>query len=179
MTQAITAAYTSRNAAERGVEELAKLGFSRDDISLFMSGPAREIHIGGAPPWPDRNEATANFAIGGMLGAVLGSLAAVASLSIPGGLFVAGPVGAAVTGAAAGGAGGGVFGVLVGAGIREEEAAVYQQEIGRDRILVRVTALDHGLAARVRSIFEATEGRVLTPTPSSSPSVRSNNVRLH
>jgi hypothetical protein len=172
MTQAITAAYMSKNAVERGVEKLRELGFSKDDISLFMSGPARELHIAGAPPWTYRNEASADFAIGGMLGAVLGGLAAVASLSIPGGLFVAGPVGAAVAGAAAGGAGGGVFGVLVGAGILEEEAAVYQQEIGRDRILVRVTALNHGLAARVRSIFESTEGRVLTPAPTSSPSVR-------
>lgn len=174
MSQAITAAYMSKNAIERGVEKLEELGFSKDDISLFMSGPARELQIGGAPPWTGRNEATADFAIGGMLGAVLGSLAAVASLSIPGGLFVAGPVGAAVTGAAAGGAGGGVFGVLVGAGIREDEASVYQQEIGRDRILVRVTALDDGLAARVRSIFEATEGRVLTPVPAYS-----HNVVMH
>lgn len=174
MTQAITAAYISRNAAERGVEELRKLGVCKDDISLFLSGPARELHLGAEPPWMDPNEATANFAIGGLLGAVLGSLTAVATLSIPGGLFVAGPVGAAVAGAAAGGAGGGVFGVLVGAGIREDEARAYQHELGRDHILVRVTATHDASAARLRSIFEATDGRVLTALPSRSP-----NAHLH
>ena len=93
MSQSITAAYMSRNAVERGLEQLEKLGFSKDDISLFLSGPARELHFGGEPPWRNANEGTAG-AIGGMLGAVLGSLTTVASLSIAGGLFVAGPVGA-------------------------------------------------------------------------------------
>jgi hypothetical protein len=83
-------------------------------------------------------------------------------------------VGAAIAGAAAGGAGGGVFCVLVGAGIREDEAAVYQHELGRDRILLRVTGRGHGMADRVRSIFEATGGRVIAPL-----TFKPSNAHLH
>jgi hypothetical protein len=174
MMTSVTGVYTSRDAAERGLRTLEKLGFRKDEVSLFMSGPARELQFSEWSRPPNDGEATADAATGATLGTALGSLAAVASLSIAGGLFVAGPVGAAVAGAAAGGAGGGLFGVLVGAGIREEEARIYQNELGRDGILIRVTVSDEVTAAIVRSVFETTQGRALGPLSSRPP-----HVQLH
>jgi hypothetical protein len=160
MLRSITGVYTTRDTAERGLRALQELGFRTDDISLFLSGPARELHFPDEPRAANGGAGTADFVNGG--------LTAVASLSIAAGLFVAGPVGAAVTDAAASGADG-MFEVLVSAGLGEDEALMYQVELGRDSILVRVTTRDDDDPTLARHVFESTGGRALNVGPASAP----------
>src|SRR5438132_14223223 len=74
------------------------------------------------------------------IGAVLGWLAGIGSLAIPGvGPFIAaGPIMAALGGAALGGATGGLIGALVGMGIPEREAKVYNDTVRGGGALVSV-----------------------------------------
>src|SRR5689334_7603944 len=84
--------------------------------------------------------ADAGGAIGGTLGAILAALAAVGtSLAIPGlGIVIAGPIAAALAGAGAGGLTGGVIGALVGAGIPEDRAKLYDEDIRKGGIVMGV-----------------------------------------
>ncbi|MGA7929795.1 MAG: hypothetical protein WCA20_27855 [Candidatus Sulfotelmatobacter sp.] len=74
------------------------------------------------------------------LGGVLGWLAGIGALAIPGiGPFIAaGPIVAALAGAGAGGAVGGIAGALVGMGIPEYEAKRYEGRVREGGILLSV-----------------------------------------
>jgi hypothetical protein len=84
--------------------------------------------------------AGAGGAIGGALGAILAGLAAVGtSIPIPGlGIIIAGPIAAALAGAGAGSLTGGVIGALVGAGIPENRAKLYEEDIRNGGIVMGV-----------------------------------------
>src|SRR4029077_7480902 len=79
-------------------------------------------------------------AVGGAVGATLvGIAAAAAALTIPGlGLVIAGPLAGALAGGAAGAATGGLVGFLVGAGIPEERAKLYENDIKNGGIVMGV-----------------------------------------
>ena len=78
--------------------------------------------------------------MGGAVGATLvGIAAAAASLAIPGlGLVIAGPLAGALAGGAAGATTGGLLGLLVGAGIPEERAKVYESDIKSGGVVLGV-----------------------------------------
>jgi hypothetical protein len=90
------------------------------------------------------------------VGAVLGWLAGIGSLAIPGvGPFIAaGPIMGALGGAAAGGATGGIIGALVGMGIPEYEAKQYEGKVRSGNILISVHTDDANERARVKDIFK-------------------------
>jgi hypothetical protein len=81
--------------------------------------------------------------VGGILGAVTAGLAAIGTLVIPGlPLIAAGPIVAVLAGLGAGAAAGGVTGALIGLGMPEHEAKLYNDAIQRGGILVGVYAHD-------------------------------------
>lgn len=110
--------------AHEAVDALRSAGFSRESIGVVMSGSTKERLYPG-----DAEKVEEGTGWGAGLGAIAGGLAALASLPVPGGLFVAGPVGALVTGAATGAVGGGLVGALVGLGVPEEQAEIYEQRV--------------------------------------------------
>jgi uncharacterized protein YjbJ (UPF0337 family) len=131
-------------SAERAYNSLAARGYSEEDVNLVMSDETRKKYF-------DENAksglgskamegAGAGGAIGGTIGAILGALAAVGtSLAIPGlGIVIAGPIAAALAGAGAGGLTGGLIGALVGAGIPEDRAKLYEDDIRRGGIVMGV-----------------------------------------
>ena len=69
--------------------------------------------------------------IGGGIGALVGALAAIGTnVLLPGlGLIVAGPLAAGLAGAGTGAAAGGLIGALTGAGVPEDEAVRYENDI--------------------------------------------------
>ena len=81
---------------------------------------------------------------GGALGGVAGWLAGIGTLAIPGvgPLIAAGPILAALSGVAAGAAVGGVTGALVGYGIPEYEAKIYEGKVREGNILLSVHTED-------------------------------------
>jgi hypothetical protein len=83
---------------------------------------------------------TTGAGTGGAVGAALGWLAGIGTLAIPGlGPFIAaGPIMAALGGAAAGAAAGGVTGALIGYGMPEYEAKMYEGKVRDGNILLSV-----------------------------------------
>ncbi len=140
MKTAVYCIATSHSQAELIVDRLKSAGFSSDGISVLMpdkSGTRDFAH--------EQNtklpEGAATGGVAGMgAGAILGWLAGIGTLAIPGvGPFIAaGPIMAALGGAAVGGATGGIIGALVGMGIPEYEAKLYDGKIRGGNALISV-----------------------------------------
>jgi hypothetical protein len=90
------------------------------------------------------------------LGGVLGWLAGIGTLAIPGlGPFIAaGPIMAALSGAAVVGALGGLAGALIGMGLPEFEAKRYETKVQGGNILVSVHSDTSDETKRAKEIFE-------------------------
>jgi hypothetical protein len=141
----MTGMFRDRSSAERAYESLTSRGYARDDVTLLMSEEARRRHFGEAGAKTELGSKAAEgagvgAAVGGGLGAVLAGLAAAGSIALPGiGLIAIGPIAAALVGGAAGAAGGGIIGGLIGAGIPEERAQLYDRGIREGNIVMGVT----------------------------------------
>jgi hypothetical protein len=156
MQRAVYCIARTREQVEQIVSQLRVLGFSNDDISVLLperSGTrdfAHEQHT-KAP-----EGAAAGGAAGMGVGAVLGWLAGIGTVAIPGvGPFIAaGPIMAALGGAAVGGATGGILGMLAGMGIPEYEAKRYEGKLHEGNILVSVHTDDMEERSRAKKVFE-------------------------
>jgi uncharacterized membrane protein len=154
------------------VDQLKIAGFSNNDISVLLpdkSGTkdfAYEMHT----------KAPEGAAIGGAagisVGAVLGWLAGIGSLAIPGvGPFIAaGPIMGALSGAAVGAATGSVAGALVGLGIPEYEAKRYEGKIIGGNALISVHTENNEILAQVKKIFELCHAEDISSTGETSVS---------
>ncbi len=141
----VVGVFSDREAAERAIAELHRLGFHDDQVGFAMRG-----EHGVVAKEPDEDEKAAEVAARGMIaGAGLGVIAAAAALLLPGvGPVLAGGILATIIGgAAAGAAAGGLIGTLAGLGIPKEEAEFYETEFNTGRILVMVRADGRGLEA--------------------------------
>jgi hypothetical protein len=118
---------------------LLAAGFRDADISLVMqqSGSAPEL---GA----DDTKASQGTVTGASVGAVLGGVAGLAALAIPGigPILAAGPIAAAV-GALTGGALGGLIGSFSGLGIPTENAKEYDAAVRSGGVVLAVRVADH------------------------------------
>jgi hypothetical protein len=159
MTSFVSALYGTRVSAELGAQALIDAGFPKHDISVLFAAKYRDQHFGALPRDAPGSRAGEGAAVGGLFGAILGGFAAVASLAIPGGILVAGPIAAALAGGALGLAGGSLVGALVGAGVPEQEARYYEDELERGGILVSVAVENERAASLARSILDRTGAR--------------------
>ncbi len=146
----------TRQQVETIVEQLRILGFSNDDISVLLPNRSGTRDFAHEQHTKAPEGATAGGAAGMGIGAVLGWLAGVGTIAIPGvGPFIAaGPIMAALGGAAVGGATGGIIGALVGMGIPEYEAKRYAGKLQSGNILVSVHTDDAEERSRAKKIFE-------------------------
>jgi hypothetical protein len=110
---------------------------------------------------------------GAVVGGILGWLAGIGSLAIPGlGPFIAaGPIMAVLGGAAVGGTLGGLTGALVGMGIPEFEAKIYEGKVRSGSCLIAVHADDRDQTKLVKEIYEYAGAKDITtageaPVPS-------------
>jgi hypothetical protein len=140
----VTGLFRDRESAERAYHALSSRGYGRDDFNLMMSDETRRRYFSdeGESDFDSRawEGAGKGAAIGGGIGSTLASLAALGTtLALPGiGVLVAGPIVAALAGA--GSATGGLIGALIGSGVPEEHAKVYEQGIREGGILMGVEA---------------------------------------
>ena len=131
MKNAVYCIAQNRAQAETIVDGLRNAGFSSSEISVLMpdkSGTRDFAH-------EQNTKLPEGAATGGVAGMGLGAV-----LAIPGvGPFIAaGPIMAALGGAAVGGAAGGIIGALVGMGIPEYEAKLYEGKIRGGNALISV-----------------------------------------
>ncbi len=173
---------TSLSQAELIVDSLKNAGFSNNDISVLLpdkEGTRDFAHDKGTKA-PEG--AVAGAGSGLVVGGVLGWLAGIGALAIPGlGPFIAaGPIMAALSGAAIVGTVGGIAGALIGLGVPEYEAKRYEGKVKEGNILISVHTDDSDEVRTAKDIFErngasdiATAGEASEPKARETASARS------
>ena len=155
--------------AERIVAVLRHAGFSQNDLSVLMADPrsTREFAMANKTKAPEG--ATVGGGTGAVIGGALGWLAGIGALAIPGvgPLIAAGPIMAALSGAALGGAVGSISGALIGLGIPEFEATLYEGRVKEGAALIAVHAHDSEDADRVKRLLEDADAENITTTSES------------
>lgn len=141
MSETIYARFDDYKLAEKAVGALLDHGTDKDDVSLLTGirdeekKDKHEDHAKGGVTTTTGKDAASGAAKGAGVGVVVGALAALASLLIPGfGLVTGGgalatAIAAAVGTAAAGAAAGGVTGFLADQGMDEPVARKYEDAI--------------------------------------------------
>ncbi|MBA2657857.1 MAG: hypothetical protein H0U70_12885 [Tatlockia sp.] len=130
-------------SAEKAYEEALSKGYAPKDINVIMSEDSRKKYYGSILV-KEESKATEGLGIGSATGAAIGGIvAAIAaigtSLVLPGlGIIIAGPLAAGLAGAGTGGITGGFVGALIGWGIPEDKAQVYETGIKTGGILLGV-----------------------------------------
>ncbi|MGH8522902.1 MAG: hypothetical protein ACREXY_01370 [Gammaproteobacteria bacterium] len=166
MKKSVICIATSTAQAETIVNQLKVAGFPNNDISALFpdKGGTRDFAHEKDTKAPEG--ATTGGTVGLGVGAVLGWLAGIGSLAIPGvGPFIAaGPIMGALGGAAVGGATGGIIGALVGLGIPEYEAKRYDGKIRGGNILISVHTDDSAQRKRAKEIFEQARAEDISST---------------
>lgn len=150
----VSALFPNGSAAREAVEDLLDAGFSRHGISLVLAEDAGE-----PSQEEERTRVGESVAAGGALGALIGGIAALASLGIPGGFVVTGPITAFFGGAGVGAVGGGLIGALVAAGLSQGEATELEARIREGDILVGVQTGDPMRAALAERVLAAAGAR--------------------
>ncbi|HEU4327398.1 MAG TPA: hypothetical protein VFS21_29945 [Roseiflexaceae bacterium] len=143
--------FDTHQDADQALAMLERAGFPRETISVVARSQDQQRSVGGAEAHTAAEDAarvdSGAFAFGGAaIGGLLGLLAGLGALAIPGigPVLAVGTLGAALGGtaggAAIGGAAGGLVGALAGRGLGEEEAHVYAEGVRRGGILITVDA---------------------------------------
>ncbi|MEO7726452.1 MAG: quinol:electron acceptor oxidoreductase subunit ActD [Burkholderiales bacterium] len=142
--------------AEIVVSRLKEAGFTANDISVLFPDKQGTKDFAHEKNTKAPEGATTGGVAGMGIGAALGWLAGIGSLAIPGvGPFIAaGPIMAALSGAAVGGATGGVLGALVGMGIPEFEAKLYDGKVRGGNALVSIHTENGDEQKRAKEILE-------------------------
>lgn len=141
----MTGMFRDREGAERAYESMMSRGYTPDDVIVLISDEGQRRHFGEDAEKSELGSKAAKgagvgAAVGGGLGALLAGLAAAGVIALPGiGLIALGPIAAALAGGAAGAVGGGLIGALIGAGIPEERAKLYEEGIREGNIVMGVT----------------------------------------
>lgn len=135
--------FSDRRSTEDAYNTLYKRGYNKEDINLMMSEDTRNKHFSADDTEVGSKAmegAKTGSAIGGVLGAAVGIIAAIGtSVAIPGlGLIVAGPLAVGILSAGAGGVTGGVIGALIGSGFSEERAKLYESGVNDGKIVMGV-----------------------------------------
>lgn len=145
-----------RIQAESIVAALKTAGFPSTDISVLLPDTSGTRDFAHEQNTKVPEGATTGVVAGMGSGAILGWLAGIGTLAIPGvGPFIAaGPIMAALGGAAVGGATGGIIGALVGLGIPEYEAKHYDGKINSGNALISVHTDNSDEEKAVKDVFE-------------------------
>lgn len=160
MTQElITAAYRTREEAENVIERLENIGVVSQQINLITNEQTRDEIL---PPHSERNvtaeTAAAGAAAGGLVGTILGALATVSAVGIPGlNLIVVGSMASTLAGLGTGAVSGGLVGALVGAGISPDDAEVFERELKEGAILLSIRPMDDKQRDKIQNITGESE----------------------
>ena len=152
MSKSVFGIATTQGQAERIVQQLQAQGFASSEISVLMPDTGGTRDLGHVKATKAPEGATTGAATGG----VLGLLAGIGALAIPGlGPFIAaGPIMAALSGAAVGATTGGVVGGLIGLGIPEIEAKRYDEKLKKGNYLIAVHTDESDDVDRAKHIFK-------------------------
>lgn len=150
--------YPDRQMIEDAIVSLETSGFRRDDISVLFSSPETSKEFAHVKETKAPEGALYGGGTGAVMGGVLGLLAGIGAIAIPGaGPFIAaGPIMGLLAGAGAGSVTGGLIGVLAGMGFPEYEAKRYEGRIKDGGILLSVHADNSDWKQKAINILEET-----------------------
>jgi len=156
MENAVYCIAQSRAQAETIVDDLKNAGFLSTEISVLLPDQSGTRDFAHEQNTKMPEGATTGGVAGMGVGAILGWLAGIGTLAIPGvGPFIAaGPIMAALGGAAVGGATGGIIGALVGMGIPEYEAKLYDGKIQGGNALISVHTDNSDQVKTAKDIYQ-------------------------
>jgi len=162
--------YQTQVDVEYAVDALRKEGFRNTDVSVLFSDNqgTKDFAVEKNTKAPEGTVAGATTGV--LIGGVLGWLAGIGALAIPGvgPLIAAGPIGAALAGVGVGGAVGGIAGALIGMGIPEYEAKRYEGRVKDGGILLSVHCDDRNWTAKAKQILERTGAQDVSSTSEST-----------
>ncbi len=173
MKQSVMCTAKDQKHAEGIVSQLTEGGFPAGDISVFLlpdqQGPGFALQHNTKAP----EGALAGAGAGGVVMGILGLLAGVGALAIPGvgPLVAAGPFLATLSGLGVGATVGGLAGGLVGLGIPELETTRHEGRIAKDGgllVAVRTGTIDEQL--RAEAVFKGSHAADILTT--NEPSFR-------
>lgn len=138
--RAVFGLFDERFEMEKAITQLEAEGFRASDVSVLFADKVDGAKMAHDNTTKAPEGATAGAATGVAIGGVLGWLAGIGAMAIPGvgPLIAAGPIMAAIAGAGLGGTVGGVTGGLVGFGIPEYEAKRYETFVREGGYLISV-----------------------------------------
>jgi hypothetical protein len=170
MSKAVFCIAKSTEQAEYIVSGLKDAGFSKNDISVLFPDKTTTKDFAHEKHTKAPEGAAIGGAVGISTGAVLGWLAGIGSLAIPGvGPFIAaGPIMGALSGAAVGAAAGGLSGALIGLGIPEYEAKRYEGKIEGGSALISVHTTSGEAIDQAKEIFERAYAEDISSTEEAS-----------
>jgi hypothetical protein len=157
--------FESQQKFEETIEALRDSGFRNSDISSVL--PPNSMSKEAMRNETKAPEGAASGVVTGVaLGGILGWLAGIGTLVVPGvgALIAAGPIMAALTGAGVGGVVGGVTGTLVGFGIPEYEAKLYEKRLKEGAFLLSVHCDNEEWSKKARLILEDKGARDINST---------------
>ncbi len=157
MSQSVIGIVKTRVDAENLVTALQESGFMSSDLSVLF--PDKE----GTKDFAHDNStkapegAATGATTGGVIGGALGLLAGIGALAIPGvGPFIAaGPIMATLSGVGVGATLGGVTGALIGMGIPEYEAKMFEGKLREGNILIAAHSEVNDDLKRAEDVFKA------------------------
>ncbi|MBF0298047.1 MAG: DUF3341 domain-containing protein [Oligoflexia bacterium] len=154
---AVFGIFGDRASLENAVDSFKANGFRNSDISVLMQSPSQTKDFAHEKSTKAPEGATAGGTAGILTGGVLGWLAGIGALAIPGiGPFVAaGPIMGAIAGIGIGGAVGGIAGGLIGMGFPEYEAKRYEGYVKDGGILISVHVDDSDWEDKAKNILES------------------------
>lgn len=155
MSKVITATFKTREAAFAAMRQMEAVGITEEQISLVVTDETRGRSFNIDEGTKADEGAAAGATFGGIVGGVLAALAGAGALAFPGlNLVVSGAIVSGLAGAGAGAATGGLVGLLVGAGIKEHEAKIYEDEVKTGAILMAVKTENSEQKKAVENILE-------------------------
>jgi hypothetical protein len=164
--KAVFGIYVNQLDVENAVHGLKLAGFRSTDISILFpdNSGTKDLAMERNTKAPEGTAAGAGS--GAVVGGILGWLAGLGALAIPGlGMVVAaGPIMGLLSGIGVGGVLGGIAGALVGLGTPEYEAKRYEGRIRRGGTLLSVHCDDSDWVQSARSILEQTGAEDVSAT---------------
>ena len=159
MSKAVIGIAKSEAQADTIVTRLQNAGVPTSDISVLMPDRTESRDFAHEHSTKAPEGTTIGVGAGGIAGGVLGLLAGIGALAIPGvgPLIAAGPIMAALSGAAVGATIGGIAGALIGMGIPEFEAKQYEAKVKEGNILISVHTHDSDDAKHIKEIMQTAQ----------------------
>lgn len=154
----VIAVFDNKTKAQNALDKLLARDFDPDSLSLLVSEDGRKHHFEVDADKSKTAEGVAYGAtIGGLVAGLTAAAAGLVSITVPGAIFVAGPLAVALTTGAAGAAVGGLAGGLIGVGIPSDEVSLIENDLKDGSIIVAAHSISSDREKIAKEVFKNAE----------------------